>query len=63
MRGKLEPEDYKQSDGNKIRHPVSMYRNIGDNVQKNGLILVGIVYCVKGMNVITYKYKERRSTI
>ena len=40
-----------------------MYRNIGDNVQKNGLILVDIVYCVKGMNVITYKYKERRSII
>ena len=34
-----------------------------NELEKNGLILVDIVYCVKGMNVITYKYKERRSII
>ena len=37
--------------------------NIGDNIQKNTQILVDIVYCVRRMNMIIYKYKERCSII
>ena len=36
---------------------------VGDNIQKNTQILVDIVYCVRRMNMIIYKYKERCSII